>query len=131
MHTISRAFRRCYLSLPRRFFQQALLKLLLALDAVPRPGHSLQPLGVDFLAAMDAFTEAAFADPRQRFINHLQQLPLVVALAEQKLLGVGTGRAVRDVLRRVFVSGAAVRLGARDRPAQILLPRLQPLLKRF
>ena len=111
------------------FFQQALLELLLALDAVTRPGHGFKPFGVDLFAAMDALAETAFPDPRQRSLHHLQELPLVVALAEEKLLGVRTGSAVGDVLGRVFVGGPAIGLGAGDRAPQILLPRLQPLLE--
>jgi hypothetical protein len=78
---------------------------------------------------VDALAEAAFADARQRSIHHLQQLPLIIALAEEKFLGVGTGSAVGDVLGGVFVGGAAVGLGAGDGAAQILLPRLEPLLE--
>src|SRR6202050_4610496 len=117
--------------LPRSFLQQSLLDLLLALDAVPRPGHSLEALGIDFLAAMDALAEAAFANPRQRPLHHLQQCPLVIALAEKKLFGVGTGSAVGNVLRRIFVRRAPIRLGAGDCAPQILLPRLEPLFKSF
>src|SRR5258706_2688294 len=116
-------------TLPWSLFQQSLLKLLLALDAMPRPRHGLQSLGIDFLAAMNALAKAALANTRQRLLHHLQQLPLIVALAEQKLFGVGTGSAVSNILRRILVSGAAVRLGSGNRPAQILLPRLQPLLE--
>src|SRR5580658_5736918 len=107
------------------FLQQSLLEFLLALDAVARPGHSLQTLGIDLFAAMDALAEAAFADARQSLIHHLQQLPLVVALAEKKFLGVGTGGAIGNVLGRVFVGGASVCLGAGDRAAQVLLPGLK------
>ena len=45
-----------------RFFQQSLLELLLALDAVARPGDRLQPLGVNLLAAVDTLAEAALAN---------------------------------------------------------------------
>ena len=61
---------------------------------------------------MDALAEAAFADARQRSLDHLQELPLIVALAEEKLFGVGTGGAVGDVLRRILIGGAPVGLGA-------------------
>src|SRR5271169_5313463 len=108
--------------LPWSLLQQTLLEFLLALDAVPRPGYSLQALGIDLFAAVDALAEAAFADARQRFLHHLQKLPLVVALAEEKFFGVGTGGAIGDILRRVFVGGAAVGLSARHRTPQILLP---------
>ena len=96
----------------RGFFQQSLLHFFLTLDAVPRPRHGFQALGVDFFAAVDTFAEAAFADPCQGSIHHLQQLPLVVALAEQKFLGIGTGSAVGDVLRSVFIRGTSIRLRA-------------------
>jgi len=89
-----------------------LFQLLLAFDAVPRPGHSLQALRVNFLSAVDALAKAAFADTRQSLFNHLQQLPFIVALAEQKFLGVGTSGAVGNILRGILVSGAAIRLGA-------------------
>ena len=110
-------------------FQQSLLQLLLALDAVPRPGHGLQSLGVDLLAAVNTFPEAAFADAHQRLIHHLQKLPLVVALAEQEFLGVGAGGAVGDVLSGVLIGRAAVLLRAGDGATQLLLPRFQPLLE--
>src|ERR1700723_1279505 len=96
-----------------------------------RPWHSLQPLGVDLFAAMNALAKAAFANARQRLFHHLQQLPLIIALAKEKLFCVGTSSAVGNVLRRVFVRGAAIRLRPRDGAAQVLLPRLQPLLECF
>src|SRR5580698_9067018 len=119
------------LSLPRSFLQQTLFEFFLALDAVARPRHGLQPLGVDFLAAVDALAEAAFANAHQRLLHHLQKLPLVVALAEQKFLGVGAGGAVGNVLGRILVRRAPVLLRAVHGAAQILLPRLQPLLETF
>src|SRR5580658_1357723 len=106
-------------NLPRSLLQQTLLQFLLALDAVPRPRHRFQSLGVDLFAAVDAFAKAAFANAGQRPLDHLQQLPLVVALAEQKLFGVRTGGAVGNVLRRIFIGRAAVGLGARYRAAQV------------
>ena len=51
-----------WLPLSRSFFQDTLLELLLALDTMPRPRHGFQALGIDFLAAVDAFAEAALAD---------------------------------------------------------------------
>src|SRR5262249_1491282 len=101
--------------LPRGLFQQPLLKLLLALNAMPRPGHCLQPLGVNLFTAADALAEATLADARKRFVDHLQELALVVALAEQKFLGIGARRAVGNVLCCVFIRGAAVGLRAVDR----------------
>ena len=82
-----------------RGFEQALFGFFLAFDAVPRPGDGFQSLGVDFFAAGNAFSEAAFANARKRAFDHVEQLPVVVALAEEKLLGVGTGGAIGDILR--------------------------------
>ncbi len=59
--------------LPRSFFQQSLLQLFLALDAVARPGHSFETLGINFFAAVDAFAEAAFADADEGLVDHLQE----------------------------------------------------------
>src|ERR1700686_4939282 len=114
---------------PRSFFQQSLFELFLAFDAVACPGHRFQALGVDLLAAVDALAEAALADAQQRLFHHLQQLPLVVALGEEKFLGVGAGSTIGNVLRGVFVRRATILLGARYRAAQLLLSCFQPFLK--
>jgi hypothetical protein len=58
-------------------------------------------------------------------------LPLVIALAEEKFFGVGAGGAIRNVLSRVFVGGAAISLRAGDGAAQFLLPGLKPLFESF
>jgi hypothetical protein len=113
----------------RRFFQQPLLQLFLAFNAMASPRHSLKPFRVDLFATVATLAETAFPDSRQRPIHHLQKLPLVVALAEQKFLGVGTGRPVGNILRCVLVSGAAIGLRSRDCAAQLLLPRFQSLLE--
>jgi hypothetical protein len=47
-----------------RFFQQSLLRLLLAFNAMSRPGHRLQSLGIDLFAAGNALAKAAFANAR-------------------------------------------------------------------
>jgi hypothetical protein len=73
---------------------------------------------------MNAFSEAAFANAEEGAVHHLQQLALVVALAEQKFFGVRTRRAIGDILRRVFVGGAAIGLRPIHRMTQFLLPRL-------
>src|SRR5215475_952866 len=115
----------------RRFFQQALLEFFLALDAMARPRHRLQTLGVDLLATVDALTEAAFADTRKGVFHHLQKLALVVALMEQEFLVVRIRRLVGDVLRRIVIRRAAVLFGSRHRPPQVLQSRLQPFFEAF
>src|SRR5947208_8957114 len=103
--------------LPRSFLQQSLLELLLTLDAVARPGHGLQTLGVDLSAAMDALAEASFANAGQRTLHHLQKLPFVVALAEKKLFGIRAGGAVGNVLSDILVRRSSVLLRPRHRAA--------------
>ena len=47
-----------------RGFEQTLLGFFLALDAVPRPWHSFQALGVYLFAAGNAFAKTAFPNSR-------------------------------------------------------------------
>src|SRR5262249_1516811 len=113
------------------FFQDSLLQLFLAFDAVALPGHSLQTLRLNFLPPANTLAEAAFPDARQCAVHHHQQLTLIVALAEEKFLVVRTRRPIGDVLRRIFIRGASIRLISHHRPAQFLLPRFQTLLECF
>jgi hypothetical protein len=93
------------------------------------PGHGFEPFGVDLLTAGNALAKTAFPDARQSALDHLQQLAVVVALVKEKLLGVGAGGAVGDVLCRVLIDRAPVLLRTRDHAPQLMLPRLQPLLE--
>src|SRR5258708_34789715 len=88
--------------------QQALLGFLLALDAMPSPRYGVEAFGVDLLAAGDAFSEAAFPYARESAIDHVEQLAIVVALAEKEFLVVGTGGAVGDVLRCLVIASTTV-----------------------
>jgi hypothetical protein len=110
-------------------FEYALLQLFLTLNAMPCPWHRFETLGADLGTARNALAKRTFANPRERVFDHLQQPAIVVALMKEKFLGVRAGGFVGDVLRRTFVHGTAVRLSSRDHAAQILLPRLQSLLK--
>ena len=109
-----------------RGFEQALLGFFLALDAVARPRHGFETLGVDLFAAGNAFSKAAFANASQSAIDHVEQLAVVVALAKEKFLVVGTGGAVGNVLRGLFVGSATVLLVADNHVAQLPAPGLQP-----
>ena len=84
-------------------------------------GTASKTLRIDFFAAMDAFSETAFSNAGQSFLHHLQKLALVIALAKEKLFGVGTGGAIGNVLGRIFVGGATVGLSAGNSAAQVLL----------
>jgi hypothetical protein len=119
----------CWKNLLRRLFQNSLLQLFLALNAVARPRHRFQPLAVDLFPARNAFAECAFADPSQRTLHHLQELAVIIALGKKKFFGVRTGCAVGNILRRIFIHGSAILLCAHHDPSQILLTRFQPLLE--
>jgi len=103
--------------------------LAYAADAVSGPWHGFQSLGVDLVATGDALSETALAHARKRSVDHLQKLPVVVALMEQEFFSVRTRSFVRDILCRVFVHRAPILLDARNHAAQFLLPRFQLFAK--
>jgi hypothetical protein len=114
-----------------RCFEQTLLGLFLTLDTVASPGHGIEAFGVDFFSAGDAFSEAAFADASESAIDHVEKLPVVVALAEEEFLVVGAGGAVGDVLRGLVIGGATILLIADNHVAQFVAPGLEFLSKRL
>jgi hypothetical protein len=65
------------------FNKQTLLHLLLALDAVRRPGYRIQPLGLNIFTAVYALAIRALGDPIQRFFDQPERIPLISALREQ------------------------------------------------
>jgi hypothetical protein len=73
----------------------------------------------------------AFTDAGESAIDHVEQLTVVVALAEKELLVVGTGGAVGDVLSGLIVGGAAVLLIADNHLAQLLAPGFQSFSERL
>ena len=95
------------------------------------PGDGVETLGVDLFATRSAFTKAAFADAGERPIDHVEQLAVVVALAEEKFLVVGTGGTVGDVLSGLVVGGTAVLLIADNHVAQFLAPGFQSFPERL
>src|SRR6185437_9931171 len=109
----------------------ALFHLFLAVNTQARPRHRIQPLEVQFLPARRAFPKTAFANPRKRVDHQLQLGAVGVALVEQKLLGIGVGGLVGDVLGGFFVGTAPVLLVARHRLHQLLLLVQQLLLELF
>ena len=113
--------------LGRRLLQQPLLQLLLAFNAMPRPRHRLQALGVYFLAAGDTFPKVALTNAIERTLDHLQELTIIVALMKEKLLGVGARGAVGDILCRILIYGTPVLLRARHHAPQVMLTAFQSL----
>jgi len=65
--------------------------------------HSFEALGINFFAAGDAFSETPFAYARERSVDHVEQLTVIIALAEEEFLVVRTGGAIGDVLRGLIV----------------------------
>lgn len=119
------------LRLSAAVLEQSLFQLLLAFDAVARPGNCFQALGVDLLATGDALTKVSFANTVKRTIDHLQQLPVIVALMEEEFLVVRVGGAISDVLGRFQIGVPAVLRGASHGVAQLTLTILQSLSESF
>src|SRR5437870_13798655 len=94
-----------------------------------RPRHCLQALGVYFLAAGDTFPKVALTNSIERALDHLQEWTVIVALVEEKFLGIGARGAVGDFLCRILSYGTCSRLRTRNHAPQILLPRSQPCLE--
>src|SRR5437660_12674363 len=94
----------------RRLLQQPLLQLLLAFNAMSRPRHCLQALGVYFLAAGDTFPKVALTNSIERALDHLQELTALVALVEEKVVGIEARGALGDLLCPVLLYGTGIRL---------------------
>ena len=114
-----------------RFFQLAFFQLLLALDAVARPGHGFQALGIDLIAAVHALAKFALADPLQSGFHHRQQLAVIVALRKQELFGVRAGSTVGYVLRCVLIGNASVLFSSAYHLTQRQLPLFESFFKAF
>lgn len=63
--------------------KEALLLLLLALNAVTCPGHSLQALRLHFLVTDHALPVAAVLQAFQGLVNQLQQAAIIVTLVKE------------------------------------------------
>jgi hypothetical protein len=115
--------------LVERFLELPFLLLLLALDAIARPGYGFQSPGVDLTSAAHALSKGTFPNALQCRLDHLQELALVVALRKKEFLGIGARGPVGDILRRILVGNPAIFLGPADRLAQGLLTFFQPFLE--
>ena len=73
----------------------------------------------------------AFAQAIQRFLDQLQNAPVIIALVKQEFLGVGIGRLVGDILRDFLVRLATVLLGLGNQPLKFFLFLNQLLPIRF
>ena len=112
-------------------FHGSLLHPLLTRYAVTCPGNSLEPLGINLAAAGDTLPEVPLPNSFQSSIDHVQQLPIIVTLGEEELLGVGICGAVGDILCSLGIGYAAIFFRTRHRTTQLLLPGFQLFPKLF
>ena len=112
-----------------RIFDLAALDLLLAVDAVGRPGECLQPLLADSRAAVDAFPKAALVQALERQPHQRKLLMSTGALAEKHFFLIGRDCLVGHVLRVVCGSFAALRYCRKKRLLQPLLVLAKLVLK--
>jgi len=105
-----------------------LFLLFLAGNAVACPRYSLQAFRINLIATAHALAKRAFTNPLQGRFHHVEQLPVVIADGEEKLLGIRVRRAVGYILRRLLVGNTAVFLRAAHCFAQRLLALFQPHL---
>ena len=106
-----------------------LFDLLLTRYAVSRPRHGFQSFGIDLTSTGEAEAKAAVVDPPERLLHHLKQMPLVCALAEQKVLRVRACRTVDHVGGQGIVNRASGLLFLDDAPTQFLPASFEPFSK--
>src|SRR5215831_1496587 len=92
--------------------QQALFHLLLARDAVLSPGHRFQPLLLYFFLAVGAHPVFVFLDAFESAINQVQEQPISIGHAEEKLFSIKISSLVRQVHGGIFVRHSSLFLNA-------------------
>src|SRR5262249_13692739 len=112
---------------PRRLSR--LLLLFLADEAPLGPGHGLEPLGIDGLAALLADAEVPFRDAGEGLLDLLQHLALGLGEAEEELACVGARRLVALGLVLVVPGLAAVHARLAVRLEDLVLLALEGLVQ--
>ena len=98
--------------------QSALLKILTT-DAMPCPRNCIEALFRQGFSAMNTLPVTSRFNALQRFIDQIQQLPIVVRHRHQQLFCISVGSHVRRILRRFRIALATVkfcRLHLTDQP---------------
>ena len=113
------------------YLEEALVLFLLALDAVTCPRNRFQAFYLNLSLAGHTQAVGAILDACQGFVDQLQDTPVLIALVEKELLGVGVGGLVGNILGRFFVRFTPVALGLRHHPQQLLLRSDEALLVVF
>jgi hypothetical protein len=98
---------------------------------MPRPGHRVQALLLQFILAFHAGAVCVVPDASNRFVDELEQAAVGVGLAEQELLGIRIGGLVGKVDSGVVVRRPPLFFCPGDRPQQFLTTRQQFLFVIF
>ena len=85
------------------FLKKTLFLKFLASNAVSRPRNSFKSLLLNFIFAGNARAELSTLKPLYCFVYQLKSTSLITALTEQKLLGIGVGSLVGNILRRILI----------------------------
>ena len=105
--------------------------LLLTLDAMPRPGHGVQPLLLHLAPAGHTDSVRTCFHSLEGFLNQMQDEAVIIALLKQEFFGVGIARLVGEILRRLFVGLASVLLRFGNDFKQLFSSFQKPFLVRF
>lgn len=89
--------------------EPALLKILTT-DAMSRPRYGVEALFRQGFTAMNTLSITSRFNSLERFINQIEQLPIVVRHGHQQFFGISVRGHVRRVLRRFRVALATVKL---------------------
>src|SRR5258706_15387846 len=103
---------------------QALVLKLLAVEAVPRPRHGLDPLLLHGRRAVDADAVRAGVEARERLVDQDERLPVVLGEGIREFLRVRGGGAIGHVLRRL-VDGLVGDLAVLDEVLEELVSLLE------
>src|SRR5829696_8108836 len=90
--------------------QQPALLQVLAAHAVAPPRHRIQTLLRQHFTAVNTFAVTRNLNPFQRFVDQIQQLPIVVRHRDQQFFGISISRHVCRILRRFCIALAAIKL---------------------
>jgi hypothetical protein len=89
--------------------EPALLKILTT-DAMSRPRNGVETLFRQGFTAMNTLSVTGRFDSLKRFIDQIEQLPIVVRHRHQQFLGISVRGHVSRILRRFRVALATVKL---------------------
>jgi hypothetical protein len=89
--------------------ESALLKILTT-DAMPRPRNGVEALFRQGFTAMNTLSVTSRFNSLERFIDQIEQLPIVVRHRHQQFFGISVRGHVGWILRRFRIALATVKL---------------------